>query len=232
PARPSRRVVRPRLRVHRLPPLHATAEAEAAGAPRGSRGRPADAAGASNSAPSEGAIAAFDAGDQATARSLAILFAVRGAQGALLAFPAVLLLVLEPRQQPRRRAERPELEDDLAVFLVLRFQEHAFALVDDVDRLLERDFVVAFPFLTAREVEPFHVEEEEPPPGLPHPSFPLFDERLLRERDRFEDGVLQGAISDDLIATGEDGFVRIREDDPHLTDLIDLHPTCRTPGVG
>src|SRR5207244_10947501 len=67
-ARPSRRVVRPRLRVHRLPPLHATAEEEAAGAPRGSRGRPADAAGASNSAPSEGAIAAFDAGDQATAR--------------------------------------------------------------------------------------------------------------------------------------------------------------------
>src|SRR5207302_10064318 len=125
---------------------------------------------------------------QASARSLAIFFAVRGAQGALLAFPAVLLFVLEPREQPRRSTERPELEDDLAVLLVLRFQEHAFALVDHVDCLLERDLAVAFPFLTAREVEPFHVQEEEPSPGLPHPSFPLFDERLLRERDRFEDG--------------------------------------------
>src|SRR5437773_1786246 len=89
---------------------------------RGSRGGPADAAGASNPAPSEGAIAASNAGDQATARSLAVLFAVRGAQGALLAFPAMLLLVLEPREQTRRRAERPELEHDLAVLLVLRFQ--------------------------------------------------------------------------------------------------------------
>src|SRR5437879_8249675 len=115
------------------------AEEEATGAPRGSRGRPADAAGAGNSAPSEGAIAAFDAADRATARSLAILFAVRRAQGTVLPLPAVLLLVLEPREQPRRRAERPELEDDLAVFLVLRFQEHAFALVDHVDRFLERE---------------------------------------------------------------------------------------------
>src|SRR5947207_3021193 len=59
-----------------------------------------------------------------TARTMGrvFLFAVRGAQGALLAFPAMLLLVLEPREQTRRRAERPELEHDLAVLLVLRFQ--------------------------------------------------------------------------------------------------------------
>jgi len=60
----------------------------------------------------------------------------------------------------------------------------------------------------------------------------LFDERLLRKGHGFEDGVLQGAISDDLIAAGEDRLIRIREDDPYFTDLIDLHPTCRTPGVG
>src|SRR6266480_803745 len=142
------------------------------------------------------------------------------------------LLAWLKNEKEHRRADRPEFEDDLAVFLVLRFQEHTFPLVDHVDRLLERNLVVVFPFLTSREVEPFHVEEEEPPPGLPHPSLPLFDERLLRQGHGFEDGVLQGAVPDDLIAAGEDGFVRIREDDPNLTDLIDLHPTCRTPGAG
>src|SRR3989475_9461656 len=205
PTRPSGLAVRPLPRIHRVVPLHSTDEAKATGPPagRGTEWRP-----------------------------LTIFFSVRRAQRALLPLAAVLLLVLEPREQSRRRTERPELEDDLAMLRVLRLQEDAFPFVEHVDRFLERDLVVAFPFLASGEVEPLHVQEEEPPPGLPHPSLPLLHERLLRQGHGFEDGVLEGAVSDDLIAAGEDGLVRIGEDDPHLTDLIDLHRTCRTPGAG
>src|SRR2546428_5673009 len=109
---PSGRIIHPRLRVHRLSPIHSTAEEEAARASRGPRGRSADASGADYPAASTDATAATVAADEADARSLAILFPVRRAQCAFLPLPAVLLLLLEPRKQSRRRTERPELEDD------------------------------------------------------------------------------------------------------------------------
>src|SRR5205823_3331627 len=78
--------------------------------------------------------------------------------------------------------------------------------------------------------EPLHVEEQESPPGLPDPPLPRLDEGLLRHGDGLEDRVLQGAVPDDLITAGEDGLVRVREDDAHLPDLIDLHSTVPNPG--
>src|SRR5437879_5819900 len=221
---PSGRVGHPRLRVHRLSPIHSTAEEEAERAPRGPRGRPADAASAGHPAASTDATAAAVAADEADARPLAILFPVRRAQCALLPLPAVLLLLLEPRKQSRRRTERPELEDDLAMFLVLRDKEHPLALRNHIDRLLERNLVVAFPFLAAGKIEPFHVEEEDPSPSLPPPSFAFLNERPLCDGHWLEEDVLEGAVPDDLVAAMEDGLVRFGEDDPHLPDLINLHP--------
>jgi hypothetical protein len=180
----------------------------------------------------EDAAPTSEAANRTDARSLAILFPVRGAQRAFLSLPAVLLLFLEPREQSRRRAERPELEDDPAVLLVLRHEEDALALRNHVDRLFERNLVVAFPLLSTGEVEPFHVQQEESPSSLPDPALPLLDERLLRKGDGLEDEVLERAISDDLVAAVEDGFVRVGEDDADLSNLVDLHLTCRTPCAG
>src|SRR2546428_492764 len=205
PTRPGGRALRPLLGVHRIAALHPAYEAKATGAP---------------------------AGRTADGRSLAILLSIWRAQRAFLPLPAVLLLLLEPRKQSRRRTERPELEDDLAMFLVLRDKEHPLALRNHIDRLLERNLVVAFPFLAAGKIEPFHVEEEDPSPGLPHPSFALLDERLLCECHGLEDDVLEGAVPDDLVAAMEDGLVRFGEDDPHLPDLIDLHPGRPTSRAG
>src|SRR5712691_6611802 len=137
----------------------------------------------------------------------------------------MLLLFLEPREQSRRCAERPELEDDPTMRLILRDEEHAPAFWDHVDRLFERDFVVAFPLLAAGEIEPFHVQQEESPSSLPHPPLPLFDERLLRKGDGLEDEVLERAIPDDLVAAMEDRLVRVGEDDADLSNLVDLHRT-------
>src|SRR2546428_3029865 len=83
-------------------------------------------------------------------RHVAILLSIWRAQRAFLPLPAVLLLFLEPRKQSRRRTERPELEDDLAMFLVLRDEEYPLALRNNIDGLLKRNLVVAFPFLAAR----------------------------------------------------------------------------------
>src|SRR2546422_5377614 len=101
PTRPGGLALRPLRRFHRIVALHPADEAKATGAP---------------------------AGRAATGRPLTILFSVRRAQRALLPLPAVLFLVLEPREQPGRRTEWPELEDYLAMLRVLRFKEHAFAL--------------------------------------------------------------------------------------------------------
>src|SRR5207245_1843631 len=143
----------------------------------------------------------------AVRRSLAVLFSVGGAQGALLPHPAVLLFLAEPCEQSRRGAERPELEDDPAVLFVLRDEEHPLAFRDHVDRLFERDLVVAFPFLSARQIEPFHVQEQQATSSLPDPSLSLLDERLLRKGEGLEDQVLERAISDDLVAAVEARFV-------------------------
>src|SRR5712691_7578137 len=79
----------PGVRLHDVRRVHGSDEAETAGAARGVQ------------AP----------------RTLAVGFAVRGSQGAFVALPAVFLLVLEPREEAGRGAERPELEDHLAVLL-------------------------------------------------------------------------------------------------------------------
>src|SRR2546428_9263538 len=123
PTRPGGRALRPLLGVHRIAALHPAYEAKATGAP---------------------------AGRTADGRSLAILLSIWRAQRAFLPLPAVLLLLLEPRKQSRRRTERPELEDDLAMFLVLGDEEYPLALRNDIDGLLKRNLVVAFPFLAAR----------------------------------------------------------------------------------
>src|SRR6266516_1162315 len=185
----------PGVRLYDVRRIHGSDEAEAAGATRGVQ------------AP----------------RTLAVRFAVRGSQGAFVALPAVFLLVLEPREEAGRGAERPELEDHLAVLLVLRLQEYPPAFGDHIDRLLERNLVEPFPFLAARQIKPVGIEEEEAPSGLPHPSLPRVHERLLRHGDRLIDFILELAIPDDLVAAGEDRLVRLREDDADLADLVDLH---------
>src|SRR2546422_2623700 len=194
-------------------------------------GGPPD-AGAGHPTPSTDAIAPSEPADEADARSLAILFPVRRTQRAFLSLPAVLLLFLEPREQSRRCAERSKLEDDPAMHFVLRDEEDALALWDHVDRLFERDLVVAFPLLAAGEIEPFHVQQEQSPSSLPDPALPLLDERLLRKCDGLEDEVLERAIPDDLIAAVEDRLVRVGEDDADLSNLVDLHLMCRTPCAG
>src|SRR5256712_12554262 len=113
------------------PPISALVEEEQRAPPRDPGGPPD--AGAAHPPPSANAIAPSEPADEADARSLAILFPVRRAQRAFLSLPAVLLLFLEPREQSRRRAERPELEDDPAVLLVLRHAEDALALRNHVD---------------------------------------------------------------------------------------------------
>src|SRR5205823_10554305 len=117
-----RRVVHPRLRVPRVPPVHASDEAKAAGPPGGGGPDEADAGGLCDAAqggagtmgPADVASAAGTAGpndttDPPTRRALAarspIRFAVRRAEGAFLPLPPVLFLVLEPRQKSRRGAE-------------------------------------------------------------------------------------------------------------------------------
>src|SRR5713226_5816364 len=199
----SGRALRAVLRLPRLAPVHPADEAKATGAPGG---RAAD------------------------GRSLAIFLPVWRAQRPFLPLPAVLLLFLEPRKQSRRRTERPELEDDLAMFLVLREEEHPPALRNHIDCLLERNLVIPFPFLAAREIEPFHVEEQDSSPRLPHPSFSLLDERLLCEGHGFEYDVLEGAVPDDLVAAVEDGLVRLGKDNAHLPHLVDLHPSRQPRG--
>jgi hypothetical protein len=144
----------------------------------------------------------------------------------------MLLLVLQPREEAGRGPEGPELEYDLAVLRVLRLKLDPLALMDHVNRLFEGDLVVMLALLAAREVHPRHVEEEEPSSRLPHPPLPRLDQGLLRKGDGLEDRVVQGAVSDDLVVAREDGLVRVREDDAHLTDLIDLHLCGRTPGPG
>src|SRR5205823_11113639 len=151
----------------------------------------AGAMGPADVASAAGTAGPNDTTDPPTRRALAarspIRFAVRRAEGAFLPLPPVLFLVLEPRQKSRRGAEGPEFEDDLAVLRVLRVKQDAFALVDHVGRLLERDFVVVLSFLPTRQVEPLHVEEQESPPGLPDPPLPRLDESLLRDGDGLED---------------------------------------------
>src|SRR3989475_3610435 len=220
PAGPGGWSVHPGSGLHRLRSLHAANEATAARTPGSGATRETNATGVPDATdgphagPANGTGAASPAAATAPAdgRPLAtrfpILLAVRGPKRPFLPLPAVLLLLLEPREQPGRRTERPELEDDLAMFLVLRHDEHPPTLRDDIDRLLERNLVVAFPLLATREVEPFHIEEEDPSPGLPHPSFALLDERPLCKGHGLEDDVLERAIADDLVATMEDGLVR------------------------
>src|SRR3989475_1665910 len=201
PAGPGGWSVHPGSGLPRLPPLHAADEATAARTPGGGATRETNATGVpdatdgADAGPANGTGAASPAAATAPAdgRPLAtrfpIFLAVRGPKRPFLPLPAVLLLLLEPREQPGRRPERPELEDDLAMFLVLCHEEHPPALRDDIDRFLERNLVVAFPLLATREVEPFHIEEEDSSAGLPHPSFPLLDGRLLCAGPRPEDGV-------------------------------------------
>src|SRR5437899_1839670 len=244
PAGPGGRSVHPGIGLHRLAPLHAADEAAAAGSAGGGATRRTNATGvpdatdgpdagpANGTGPASPAGATAPADGRPLATRIPILFAVGGPKGPFLPLPAVLLLLFEPREQSRRRTERPEFEDDLAMFFVFRDEEHPPTLRDHVDGLLERDLVVAFPFLAAWEVEPFHIEEEDPSPSLPHPSFSLFDERFFREGHRFEDDVLQRAVPDDLIAAVEDRLVRLGEDDAHLPHLIDLHPSRPTPRAG
>src|SRR5207244_5398796 len=127
--------VHPGVGLHRLPRLHAADEATAAGtAGRGATretsatGIP-DATNRPDAGPADGTGAASPAAATAPAdgRPLAtrfpIFLAVRGPKRPFLPLPAVLLLLLEPREQPGRRTERPELEDDLDMFLVLRHEE-------------------------------------------------------------------------------------------------------------
>src|SRR3989441_4394298 len=244
PAGPGGWSVHPGSGLPRLPPLHAADEATAAGTPGGGATRETNAAGVpdatdgSHACPANGTGAASPAATTAPAdgRPLAtrfpIFLAVRRPKRPFLPLPAVLLLLLEPREQPGRRTERPELEDDLAMFLVLRHQEHPSTLRDDIDRLLERNLVVALPFLAAGKIEPFHIEEEGSSAGLPHPSFALLDERLLCEGHGLEDDVRAGAVPDDLVAAMEDGLVRFGEDGAALPDLIDLHPGRPTSRAG
>src|SRR5213080_1690772 len=214
PAGPGGWSVHPGSGLPRLPPLHAADEATAAGTPGGGPTRETNATDGPHAGPANGTGAASPAATTAPAdgRPLAtrfpIFLAVRRPKRPFLALPAVLLLLLEPREQSGRRTKRPELEDDLAMFLVLRHEEHPPALRDDIDRLLERNLVVAFPLLATREVEPFHIEEEDSSAGLPHPSFALLDERPLCKGHGLEDDVLEGAVADDLVATIEDGLVR------------------------
>src|SRR5207249_8961 len=193
-------VARPRLRPMASWPTGATGLSET---PEGPAAGPADGTGAASPA-----AATAPADGRPLATRFPIFLAVRGPKRPFLPLPAVLLLLLEPREQPGRRTERPELEDDLAMFLVLRHEEHPPALRDDIDRLLERNLVVALPFLATREVEPFHIQEEDSSAGLPHPSFALLDERPLCKGHGLEDDVLEGAVADDLVSTMEDGLVR------------------------
>src|SRR3989449_8030007 len=193
PAGPGGWSVHPGSGLPRLPPLHAADEATAAGTPGGGATRETNATGVSDATdgpdagPANGTGAASPAAATAPAdgRPLAtrfpIFLGVRGAKRPFFPLPAVLLLLPEPREQPGRRTERPELEDHLAMFLVLRHEEHPPALRDDIDRLLERNLVVAFHLLATREVAPFHTEEEDSSAGLALPTFavlahsPLFD---------------------------------------------------------
>src|SRR6266516_6869716 len=186
----------PGVRLHDVRRVHGSDEAETAGAARGVE------------AP----------------RTLAVRFAVRGSQGAFVALSAVYLLVLEPREEAGRGAERPELEDHLTVLGVLGLQQHPPAFWHHIDRLLAGNLVEPLPFLATLEVEPVGIQEEEAPSGLPHPSLPRIHERLLRHGHRLVDLILEFAIPDDLVAAGEDRLVRFRQDDADLTDLVDLHP--------
>src|SRR5437867_4999438 len=183
-----------RVRLHDVRRVHGSDEAEAAGATRGVQ----------------------------ALRTLAVRFAVRGSQGAFVALPAVFLLVLEPREEAGRGAERPELEDHLAVLLVLRLQEYTPAFGDHIDRLLEGNLVESLPFLAARQIKPVGIEAEEAPSGLPHPSLPRVHERLLRHGHRLIDLVLELAIPDDLVAAGEARLVPLRGDAAALPALADL----------
>src|SRR5437867_4996357 len=182
------------VRLHDVRCVHRSAEAETAGATRGVQ------------AP----------------RTLAVRFAVRGSQGAFVALTAVFLLVLEPREEAGRGAELPELEDHLAVLLVLRLQEYTPAFGDHIDRLLDGDLVEPLHFLAARQIKPVGIEEDEAPSGLRHPCLPRVHERLLRHGHRLIDLVLELAIPDDLVAAGEARLVPLRGDAAALPALADL----------
>src|SRR5439155_13368276 len=183
----------------RLPPRRAADEATAAGTPGGEPTPETNETGvlAATDGPEEGpangtgaaspAAATAPADGRPLATRFPIFLAVRGPKRPFFPLPAVLLLLLEPREQPGRRTERPELEDDLAMFLVLRHEEHPPALRDDIDRLIERNLGLAIPLLARREVEPLHIEEEDSSAGLPHPSFALLDERPLCKGHGLED---------------------------------------------
>src|SRR5881409_210191 len=122
PAGPGGRSVHPGIGLHRLAPLHAADEATAAGTAgigatggTNATGVP-DASDGPDAGPADGTSAASPAAATAPAdgRPLAtripILFAVGGPKGPFLPLPAVLLLLFEPREQSRRRTERPEFE--------------------------------------------------------------------------------------------------------------------------
>src|SRR5438093_9322974 len=178
PAGPGGWSVHPGSGLPRLPPLHAADEATAAGTPGGGPTRETNAAGVPDATdgphagPANGTGAASPAAATAPAdgRPLAtrvpISLARRGPERPVFPLPAALLPLLDPRQAPVRRPERPELEDHLAMFLVLRHEEHPPTLRDDIDRLLERNLVVALPFRATRQVEPLHLEEEASLAGL------------------------------------------------------------------
>jgi len=78
------------------------------------------------------------------------------------------------------------------LLLVLRDEEHALPFRNHVDRLFERNLVISFPFLAAGEIEPFHVQQEESPTGLPDPASRC-STSVFFVRRRFEDEVLERA---------------------------------------
>src|SRR6059058_3923719 len=106
-------------RVHRLldlgPPIHRNLLPGVPDASDGPDAGPAD--GTSAASPAAGTA---PADGRPLATRIPILFAVGGPKGPFLPLPAVLLLLFEPREQSRRRTERPEFEDDLAMFFVFR----------------------------------------------------------------------------------------------------------------
>src|SRR5256885_16377127 len=107
------RDLHPRLRPHDVVRLHGPDETTAAGA--------------AGSPPADG--------------SLAVRLLVRRSKRTFLPFHTLLLLVLEPREQPRCGPERTELEDHLSVLSIDGGEQHPPAFVDDLDRLFGPDFL-------------------------------------------------------------------------------------------
>src|SRR5207244_11001201 len=96
----------------------ATGEKNATGVPDATDGPDAIPANGTGAASPATATAPTDRRPLAT--RIPILLAVRGPKRPFLPLPAVLFLLLEPREQSGRRTARSALEADLAMFLVFR----------------------------------------------------------------------------------------------------------------